>query len=120
MLNDRLARASFNVLSIDISLAHHTIGDDLDKRFHIVGAIFVKPFHYYGVNTGQIELHHIRTLLFGNVEAFKNGVKDMLEHSAVHIVHTKRMKLLDRYLKYTLIVFDESKVWGEIFRSNEN
>ena len=119
MLNNKLARANFRVLSIDISLTHNAIGNDLNHRFDIVGAVLVKPFHYYGVNTGQIEFHHIRTLLFGNVESFKDGIEDVFEHSAVHIVHTQRIELLDRHLKYPLIVFNEGKIRSEVFRGYE-
>ena len=45
ILNTKLARANFKVLSIDIPLAHYAIGDDLNNHFHIVGAVLVKPFH---------------------------------------------------------------------------
>ena len=57
MLNAKLARANFRVLPIDIPLARNAIGNDLNKRFHIVGAVLFKPFHYYGINACQIEFY---------------------------------------------------------------
>ena len=116
MFEVKVARAIFNVLSIDIPLAYYAIGDEFNNHFHIVGAILIKPLHYYGVNTCQVEFHYIRTLVFGNVEAFKNGIEDMFEHSAIHTIHTQGIEMLDRYFKNTLIVFDKSKIWDKVFR----
>ena len=87
MLNERLAKASSLILPICIPLTHHTIGDDLNNRCHIVRAVLIKPLHYYGENACQIEFHHIGTLPLGDIEALKNRIEDVLEHSAIHFIH---------------------------------
>ena len=103
------------VLSMDVPLTHHAVGDDLDHGIHVVGAASVKPLHHDGKHACEIEFHHVCPLPLRNVKAFKNGVEDMLKHVAVHLVHIQRVELLDGNPEQTLIVLDKRQIRREIF-----
>ena len=57
----KLNMAVLKVLSMNISVTHHAIKDNLDDDIHIVGAVLFKPFHYDGKYACQIEFHYIGT-----------------------------------------------------------